>query len=454
MASVRKRFPDDPKSPWVVDYTDQSGTRRLKTFKMKKLADAFRMKMEAEISEGLHTADRESVTVGEAADSFMKECDRRHHIGDKMTGSSRDHYETGCKFIKERFGSLLIKSLTTPMVQAYIDEFALTRKKTTVVARYRCFLQILQHSVRKGWVKRNVLKDHPVRLPETAEEKVRIPSKEDIIKIIDSTMREPRKNERLNVLYADRAVVLLGFHAGMRAGEIAGLQWENVDFEEDIIRVRHSHSRADGLKSPKSQAGKRDIPMSPDLRKALIDLWQYWVMRERVVRLDQETALRFFRNKDKRSTVRDSVDCRLNRRLRKIVDEGYSPDPLDTPLTGYVMRTIHTDGKGGFASYQHAGVHNLLASWWPKILKRAGMLDKDGRNLYSSHKMRHAAVSLMIEAGLPMLNLKTVIGHSNIKTTMGTYAHLFPDDQRTRSAVMDLSATLDATRAQQKSLTS
>jgi hypothetical protein len=43
--SVRQRIwknsKDEPKEAWVVDYTDQAGKRRLKTFKKKKEADAY-----------------------------------------------------------------------------------------------------------------------------------------------------------------------------------------------------------------------------------------------------------------------------------------------------------------------------------------------------------------------------------------------------------------------------
>ena len=65
--SVRKRpwsnCKGDEKSTWVVDYTDTKGTRRLKSFKLKKQADQFAATASVEVREGTHVADRETVTV-------------------------------------------------------------------------------------------------------------------------------------------------------------------------------------------------------------------------------------------------------------------------------------------------------------------------------------------------------------------------------------------------------
>jgi integrase len=68
--SVRKRIwttaKGETKEAWIFDYTDQNGKRHLKTFNMKKQADAFATTAKVQVSHGIHTADSESVTVAEA----------------------------------------------------------------------------------------------------------------------------------------------------------------------------------------------------------------------------------------------------------------------------------------------------------------------------------------------------------------------------------------------------
>ena len=68
--SVRKRIWKTSggveKEAWVVDYVDQRGKRRLKTFMKKKAADAYAATANVEIRAGVHTADSASIAVAEA----------------------------------------------------------------------------------------------------------------------------------------------------------------------------------------------------------------------------------------------------------------------------------------------------------------------------------------------------------------------------------------------------
>src|SRR5689334_9516958 len=68
--SVRKRAwktaKGEERAAWVVDYVEQNGTRKLKTFKRKKEADAFAATANVEVREGTHVADSDSITVSEA----------------------------------------------------------------------------------------------------------------------------------------------------------------------------------------------------------------------------------------------------------------------------------------------------------------------------------------------------------------------------------------------------
>jgi integrase len=44
-----------------------------------------------------------------------------------------------------------------------------------------------------------------------------------------------------------------------------------------------------------------------------------------------------------------------------------------------------------------------------------------------AHDLRHSAVSLLIDAGANPVAIQQFVGHSNIKQTLGTYGHLFPN---------------------------
>ena len=70
---------------------------------------------------------------------------------------------------------------------------------------------------------------------------------------------------------------------GMRMGELRALRWEDVDLAEQVIYVRRSHSRAT-VKVPKTAAGIRMIPMTPDVCA---------VLQERHIELASRTELVF-----------------------------------------------------------------------------------------------------------------------------------------------------------------
>lgn len=78
--SVRKRnwtsARGERKEAWVVDYVDQTGKRRLKTFAKKKAADNFAATANVEIRAGAHAADSASVTVAEAGRRWIDSAEK------------------------------------------------------------------------------------------------------------------------------------------------------------------------------------------------------------------------------------------------------------------------------------------------------------------------------------------------------------------------------------------
>jgi len=64
-------------------------------------------------------------------------------------------------------------------------------------------------------------------------------------------------------------MILTALRTGMRHGELAGLQWSSIDWENRNITVRHSRcARTGKLESPKSNR-ERHIPMDIDLYETL-----------------------------------------------------------------------------------------------------------------------------------------------------------------------------------------
>lgn len=67
--------------------------------------------------------------------------------------------------------------------------------------------------------------------------------------------------------------------SGLRFGELAGLCWCDIDFENEVIHVRRTleYSQVDGVyqyyfNTPKTEAGTRDVPMLRDVKKLLLQI--------------------------------------------------------------------------------------------------------------------------------------------------------------------------------------
>lgn len=57
---------------------------------------------------------------------------------------------------------------------------------------------------------------------------------------------------------------------GLRLGEVRGLRWDDVHLEQNTISVSRSLLPDGTPKEPKSAAGKRTVPLFPELRRLLV----------------------------------------------------------------------------------------------------------------------------------------------------------------------------------------
>ncbi len=70
----------------------------------------------------------------------------------------------------------------------------------------------------------------------------------------------------------DRPIWATAMYAGLRAGELQGLRWEDVDLAAGVIRVERSYDRGAAWDvDPKSGAGKRRVPILGTLRDVFVE---------------------------------------------------------------------------------------------------------------------------------------------------------------------------------------
>src|SRR5262245_46388503 len=242
------------KSAWVVDYFDAKGKRRLKTFRTKREADDWRSKTRIELSHGTHVADRDSVTVAEAGQLWLATCEV-NELERATLQLYRQHLDL---HITPLIGTRRLNELSVPAVRAFQDRLreagrslALTNKIITHLG------SLLADAQERGLATRN-----PVR-----ERKRRAKPADRHVKRLEIGVDIPTPAEVRAILHAAsgfrRAFFIVAAMAGLRASELRGLTWPDVDFAASTITVRQRADKWGDIGSPKAAASQRTIPVPP-----------------------------------------------------------------------------------------------------------------------------------------------------------------------------------------------
>jgi integrase len=253
--SIRKRTwetTDGPKTAWIVDYKDQSGTRRLKTFARQKDARAWWEGHAAhEIKQGTHTPESASITVAEAGANWIK----RAELEGREASTVRQYHQHVELHINPRIGNVKLAKLTTPVIEHFRDELIESLSRPMAKKVLTSLKGLLKEAQRRGKVAQNVALPVSVRMAKRDKRRlevgVDVPSPEEIRQIIAKAKGRWRP------------LIVTAIFTGLRSSELRGLAWEHVDLEAKVIRVRQRADKWHELGSLKSHAGDRDVPMPP-----------------------------------------------------------------------------------------------------------------------------------------------------------------------------------------------
>ncbi|MCF6461457.1 tyrosine-type recombinase/integrase [Clostridium sp. Cult3] len=160
---------------------------------------------------------------------------------------------------------------------------------------------------------------------------------------------------------------------GMRVGELLGLTWDNIDFEEYTITIDKALSRAKGelFTTPKTDTSNRVIPVLP-------------------VIMDRIRKHKIEQNKIKLQVGKD-----------------YNPDNL-----------VFCNTFGAPVAFRT----------FSRSLER--VLKDNDLPILSPHELRHTFATRGLEAGMDMKELQELLGHSSMKLTSDLYTHVLIKQKR------------------------
>jgi integrase len=239
----------------------EPGTGRSRSQKLQattlRAAKKERESLLSALREGRQAA-RSDVTLSELADEWQ--VTRRGRVAGRTLG----YDEEQLKLIRPVLGDLRVQAITVTDVRRLLDATS-TLAEWTRVGTLRTLRAVLKMARDEGLIVRDpseALQRHE-RPKQRSRRKGRRLSPEQLEKVIATAERRVPGFAPLIVLLA---------YTGMRAREALGLRWQDIDLDAATIRLRWQLGRDDCAYSPlKTEAGERDIPILPALRRRLIE---------------------------------------------------------------------------------------------------------------------------------------------------------------------------------------
>jgi integrase len=381
----------EAREAWLVQYStaelDSRGKRRRHTkfFERKKDAVAFEATVRVNIRKGTHVPDSRSPDVAAAGKQWLESCE-----ADGLERTTIDSYRNHIEYhVVPYFGPMKLSALSVALIRDWQDKLRNgeiphpvptenPKRSDDMVARAtRTLGTFLADSQERGLVAQNMVRSLRRKKRGKRSEKgnlrigVDIPTPSEIDAILGAA--EGRW----------RPLLLVAVRCGLRASELRGLTWNDIDLRKAELHVRQRADMYNTIGLPKSGAGERTIPIPPATVAALRE-WKLQCPRG-------ELGLVF-------------------------------PTPERKRNDGSIVPGGEIESHGNIV---HAGLE-------PTLIK-AGVVDANGKPKYSGlHTLRHYFASWCInrraDGGLelPAKMVQVRMGHSNIAITLDLYSHLFP----------------------------
>lgn len=282
---------------------------------------------------------------------------------------------------KELINKYLINigSMNIADIQVYHIEQLLLKSKKTISGTTLQAVYTIINTIMNRALKLRLIKDNPCKYIER-------PKREKFI----YTTLEPKEIEQLlssldlnnNYDYMFFIALRLTLELGLRRGELAGLEWKNVNNKENLITIENNLIYSNGhvlMSTPKTEESNRTIYISNELLKLLNEL----------------------SNKQKAN--------------KKIYSDFYEKNTFNEKKYDLIM--TWQNGK-----YIHPMYY---LDKLKKVLKKAG-INKNIR----FHDLRHTNATLLLSQNVDMKTIQVRLGHKDFSTTANIYSHVNKEMQK------------------------
>lgn len=351
--------------------------RKRKTVKAKNMTEA-KKKLAAfvtEIEQGEYI-DPSKVKFIDFVDEW-KDKEAVNHLSPKTLES---YMYIINRYMIPTFSHLRMDAIKMQHIRDYLESLKTKRNdgkegglsSASIHYHHRVLSNLFKYAVQCGIIKKSPVDD--VRKPKIESKGTEVYTTEEVHELF-SLLRDQVIHQRL--------IVSLAVTTGLRRNEILGLTWNDIDYDGNVIHVRHSlhytNTTEYELGAPKTKTSIRKVAPPPGL---MAELKMYH---------------------------RERMKDRL--KLAELWEGGEH------------FFVFSNNGKPFHP--------NTVTRWWNRFTDRT-----DFKKI-RFHDLRHTAATLLISKGHHAKTISERLGHSKINTTMDIYGHYIQEADQKAGEDMD-----------------
>ena len=316
---------------------------------------------------------KNNMTMSELIDEWLKS--KKGNIGIK----TYQEYERYCNNIKASIGHIKVKDINVKILEDFYKELKTCKKgknkqgyaEKTIKHHYTLITGILNSAKKWGYI--NINPNENVTPIKVHKKEIECYSPEEVEKLIEILQNEPIKYQ---------AIIMLALDSGCRRGELTGLTWNDIDFNNSTIHINKVTQYVTGYgifeKETKSDTSNRIVYITP-------------------------TTLQLLK---KHKAEQDKLKLMLGSKWQ--------------------------NSKRIFTTEYGADMHPDTPS---KILEK--IIKKYKLKRITFHGLRHTSISLQISSGIQAQIISKRAGHSSVAVTHSVYSHFFDKELKDVANKMD-----------------
>lgn len=173
-------------------------------------------------------------------------------------------------------GGREIREISSDVITEYLDSIRARICRITMTKHYQTICQILRFAATNGYI--DEIPTVHYRYPREPPKQMRVYKPEEVDRIV-AACRPPWLSD----------AVLLAYRTGMRRGEVIGLQWDDINFDEKYLTVWRTISATSPkdvyVRVPKTYRSNRSIALDDKTMEMLLRrrerASQIWVFQQR-----------------------------------------------------------------------------------------------------------------------------------------------------------------------------